>query len=378
MAAPKIGKTKMSAEKRTLAIGNQVDCIVAGAGIWGCTIARRFAETGRKVLVLERREAIGGNCRCQTMDGIEVHLYGSHIFHTSNEDVWRFVNRFVAFNDYRHRVLARSKGKVYHLPIGCTLLKEFFGRYLKPSELTEDERNALFDAFVRGYTSKQWGVPLEKVDPSVIARLKVRDSDSIDYFDDLYQGIPLLGYNELFRKMLDHPNIDVVCNQAFSLHDIREMVCPVYYSGPIDQLFDYRYGALPWRSLRFETERSACEHYQEAAVVNYTDAEVPYTRIHEFCYYHPELSSVFSRAKSTIVTHEFPVAWNVGAEPYYPVNNSESRAILSRYQAEVEAYNSKPHAPRCARLVVGGRLGDYKYYDMDQSIEAALKVSIDK
>ena len=176
--------------------------IVAGAGIWGCTVARRLAEAGRKVLVLEKRAAVGGNCRCETdpATGIETHLYGSHIFHTRNEEVWGFVNRFAKFNDYRHCVLARYKGRTYHLPIGCTLLKEFFGRDLKPSELTPADRAAVFDAFVRGYTSKQWGVPPEKVPASVIARLKVRDSFSTDYFDDPWQGIPVDGYNAMFKK----------------------------------------------------------------------------------------------------------------------------------------------------------------------------------
>ena len=178
------------------------DAIVAGAGIWGCTVARRLAETGRNVLVLEKRAAIGGNCRCETdpETGIEVHLYGSHIFHTRDEEVWNFVSRFTTFNAYRHSVLARYKEKTYHLPIGCTLLREFFGRDLKPSELSEADRAAIFEAFIRGYTSKQWGVPPEKVPASVIARLKVRDSFSTDYFDDPYQGIPADGYNAMFNS----------------------------------------------------------------------------------------------------------------------------------------------------------------------------------
>ncbi|MBQ0032652.1 MAG: FAD-dependent oxidoreductase [bacterium] len=202
--------------------------IVAGAGIWGCTVARRLAEAGHKVLVLEKRAVVGGNCRCETdsATGIETHLYGSHIFHTRNEEVWGFVNRFAKFNDYRHCVLARYKDRTYHLPIGCTLLKEFFGRDLKPSELTPADRAAVFDAFVRGYTSKQWGVPPEKVPASVIARLKVRDSSSTDYFDDPHQGIPVDGYNALFEWMLDHPNITVECNCEFTISNIRTFITP--------------------------------------------------------------------------------------------------------------------------------------------------------
>jgi len=342
------------------------DAVVAGAGIWGCTMARRLAEAGKKVLVLEKRRAIGGNCRCRTIDGIEVHLYGSHIFHTSDESVWRFVTRFAAFNDYRHEVLANYQKKIYHLPIGCTLLKEFFGRDLKPSELNDADRQALFDAFIRGYTSKQWGVPPEKVDPAIIARLKVRDTFSTDYFDDPHQGIPLEGYNELFRKMLDHPNIKVRTGAGFRLEK-GAATLPTYYSGPIDALFDYRFGALPWRSLRFETEHLPKRDFQSATVVNYTEASVPYTRIHEFRHYHPEAKGAFAAPKGTIVTREYPADWQKGDEPYYPIVTPESEALLKRYQDE---------AAKIPGLVIGGRLGGFKYYDMDKSIAAALQVAI--
>ena len=353
-----------------------IDAIVAGAGIWGCTLARRLAEAGRKVLVLEKRKAVGGNCRCRTVGGIEVHLYGSHIFHTSDEEVWRFVNRFAAFNDYRHEVLANCRGKLYHLPIGCTLLREFFGRDLKPSEMTADEKAALFDAFVRGYTSKQWGVAPEKVDPAIIARLKVRDTYSTDYFDDPHQGIPLEGYNELFARLLDHPNIRVKCNAPFALGPDGRLpsgTVPVYYSGPLDALFRYRHGALPWRSLRFETEHLERRNYQGATVVNYTDADVPHTRIHEFRHYHPEMKGAFAKPRGTVITREYPADWQKGDEPYYPIDTPESRALLAKYQAEVDALNRAAVRPL---ITVGGRLGGYKYYDMDKSVAAALKVEI--
>lgn len=337
------------------------DAIVAGAGLWGCTVARRLAESGRKVLVLEKRKAVGGNCRCRTEKGIEVHLYGSHIFHTSDEEVWKFVSRFVSFNDYRHSVLSNCRGKIYHLPIGCTLLKEFFGRDLKPSELSDEDRKALFDAFIRGYTSKQWGVAPEKVDPSVIARLKVRDTYSTDYFDDPHQGIPVEGYNELFKRMLDHPDIRVCCNRTFELAPKLDL--PVYYSGPIDQLFGYRFGHLPWRTLRFETEHLPRRDFQGATVVNYPDVSVPYTRIHEFRHYHPEAKGAFAKPQGTIVTREYSDVWRPGDEPYYPIDNADSRALLEKYQSL---------ASEIPNLIIGGRLGGYKYYDMDKSIAAAL------
>lgn len=219
------------------------EAVVVGAGIWGCTVARRLADAGKRVRVLEARSAIGGNCRCEERDGIEVHLYGSHIFHTSDEEVWRFVNRFAAFNDYRHVVLANYRGKIYHLPLGRTLYREF----------GTDDRQKIFDAFIKGYSAKQWGVPAEKVDPSIIARLKVRDNFSTDYFDDPHQGIPVDGYNEMFRRMLDHPSISVECGHVVTLDEIETIRQSgnqaVYYSGPLDCLFGYRFGALPWRSL---------------------------------------------------------------------------------------------------------------------------------
>lgn len=353
------------------------DAIVAGAGLWGCTVARRLAEMGKRVLVLEKRKAVGGNCRCRTIDGIEVHLYGSHIFHTSNEEVWKFVNRFVKFNDYRHCVLANHRDYLYHLPIGCTLLKEFFGREIKPSEMTDAERTQLFDAFIRGYTSKQWGVPPEKVDASVIARLKVRDNFSTDYFDDPYQGIPVEGYNALFHAMLDHPNIKVKCNAPFVLENEQKAGCPIYYSGPIDALFNFKFGTLPWRTLRFETEHLEKRDFQGTTVVNYSDAEVPFTRIHEFRHYHPEKQGDFAKPKGTIITREYSATWQSGDEPYYPIDNADSRALLAKYQEEVEKFNSSTSSLQpSTKLIVGGRLGGYKYYDMDKSIAAALAMEL--
>ena len=378
-----------------------IDVLIAGAGIWGCTLARRLAEAGRKVLVLEKRAAVGGNCACEIdpETGIEIHTYGSHIFHTKNEKVWEFVNRFAKFNDYRHCVLANYRGKIYHLPFGCTLLKEFFGREMKPSELNEADKKAIFDAFIRGYTSKQWGVPPEKVDPSVIARLKVRDTYSTDYFDDPYQGIPLEGYNRLFERMLDHPNVTVETEMTLKMvgADLRavrnpdsaqaplEIDCgvagvralPVYYSGPVDALFDYKYGALPWRSLRFEAKKLAVADYQHNSVVNYTDIDVPYTRIHEFKHYHPEGRGKREEgrgiplwgfdADKTVIMREYSKTWESGDEPYYPIASPESAALLKRYQDE---------AAKIPNLVVGGRLGGYKYYDMDQAMAAALELDV--
>ena len=351
-----------------------VDVIVAGAGIWGCTVARCMAEKGRKVLVLEARAAVGGNVRCETdpESGIEIHTYGSHIFHTHLDEVWRFVRRFVEFNGYQHKVLAHYRGRTYFLPLGLTLVNKFFGVELSPAELPAfmadgTHRAQLFDAFFRGYTSKQWGRPPEEIDPAIIQRVPVRATYDVNYFNDYNQGIPLTGYNSLFDRLLDHPNIAVECGRAFDLASHRAsplVAVPVYYSGPIDRLFGYRYGELPWRSLAFERETLDIADFQGTSVVNYTEAEVPYTRIHEFKHYHPEDKATMARAK-TVIMREYPRAWKSGDEPYYPVNTPESQALLAKYREE---------AAKVPGLVVGGRLGEYRYYDMDQSVGKALEL----
>lgn len=352
------------------------DAIVAGAGIWGSTLARSLAEKGLKVLVLEKRAAPGGNVRCEfdPATGIEVHLYGSHIFHTKIPEVWNFVRRFAEFNGYRHKVLARYRGKTYFMPLGLALVNGFFGTDLKPSEVKafladESRSKALFDAFFRGYTSKQWGRAPEDIDPSVIKRVPVRESYDIGYFNDPWQGIPVEGYDSIFEKMLDHPSIKVECGVRVRLEGGR-LFCggdglprvPVFYSGPADELFGYRHGELPWRTLRFERETLDVEDWQGTSVVNYTEAEVPYTRIHEFKHYHPEDAKTMTLAK-TVVMREYSAEWKRGDEPYYPVDNPQSRALQSKYEAE---------AAKIPGLVLGGRLGEYRYFDMDKSIEAAL------
>ena len=357
-----------------------VDAVVAGAGIWGCTVARRLAELGRNVLVLDRRDAVGGNVRCETdpATGIEIHLYGSHIFHTHIPEVWEFVNRFVKFNGYQHKVLARYHGRTFFLPLGLALINKFFGVELSPGEVEEfmkDEAHssAVFDAFFRGYTSKQWGRPPELIDPSIIKRVPVRSNYDVNYFNDHCQGIPLAGYNSLFERLLDHPSITVRLGTELRLDgpvlkaggDALPKV-PVYYSGPLDALFGCRLGHLPWRSLRFETEWLDVADYQGTSVVNYTEADVPYTRIHEFKHYHPENSAAMS-ARRTVIMREYPCEWKPGREPYYPVDCAESRALLERY---------RELASKVDGLVVGGRLGGYRYFDMDRSIEAALALPL--
>ena len=374
----------------------QIDVVVAGAGLWGCTVARVLAEAGRRVLVLEKRAAVGGNVRCEidSETGIEVHTYGSHIFHTHLDDVWNFVNRFITFNGYQHKVLARYEDKTYFLPLGLTLVNQFYGLNLTPSELpafiakeaagSKEEAGLnfetqaisfigrpLYEAFIREYTRKQWGMNPRELSADIIRRLPVRASYDVNYFSDYRQGIPLTGYNSLFDGLLDHSNISVECNAEYALGEIRlaggevhgTEGAPVFYSGPIDALFGYKFGPLPWRSLRFERERVAVQDYQGTSVVNYTGADVPFTRIHEFKHYHPEDAKVMGSA-STIICREYPQTWALGDEPYYPVDTPASRELLALYQAE---------AAKQANLIVGGRLGGYRYYDMDRSIGNALE-----
>lgn len=374
-----------------------VDAIIAGGGLWGCTAARVLAEAGRKTLVLERRSAIGGNVRCEedAETGIEVHTYGSHIFHTHVDDVWSFVTRFTEFNEYQHKVLARHDGRTYFLPLGLALVNQFYGLDLKPSELPdfiarEVARESvdgakcenfetmavsligrpLYNAFIREYTRKQWGRDPRELPASIIRRLPVRANYDLNYFNDRRQGIPVSGYNSLFKRLLDHPNITLECGVDWTewrlaqSSELRDST-PTFYSGPIDALFDYEFGELPWRSLRFEHERLPVVDFQGSSVVNYVDADVPFTRIHEFKHYHPEDAAAMT-APTTLICREYPSAWTHGAEPYYPVDTPSSRELLSVYRAKAE---SVPN------LIVGGRLGEYGYYDMDKTIARALEIS---
>ncbi len=375
-----------------------VDAIVAGAGVWGCTVARVLAEAGRKVLVLEKRPVIGGNVRCETDDetGIEVHSYGSHIFHTHDDDVWEFVNRFIAFNGYQHKVLARYRERTYFLPLGLTLVNRFYGLDLTPCEVKDFiagevkksgieqpsnfEEQAisfvgrdLYEAFIKGYTMKQWGMEPRNLDASIIKRLPVRSNYDTNYFSDMRQGIPLLGYNSLFERLLAHPNIAFECNVDWVARRAEfPSDVPVFYSGAIDALFGCKFGALPWRSLRFETETLDVADYQGTSVMNYTEADVPYTRIHEFKHYHPERTDVMNFGK-TIVCREYPKKWKPGDDPYYAVDTPDSRELLARYQTEVASLCAARGTR--APIVVVGRLGKYKYFDMDQSIADALQAA---
>lgn len=367
----------------------EFDALVVGAGLWGCVVARELAEAGNRVLVLEARSLPGGNARSQIdpKTGIECHCYGAHIFHTSDERVWAYANRFISFTNYRHRVLTEHDGKVYFMPLGLALINAFYGTNLKPADvpgfiagevakagLTGEPRNLeeqaisligrpLYEAFIKGYTQKQWNTDPKDLPSFIIRRLPVRANYDIGYFNDPHQGVPREGYFTLFSRLLDHPAITVRYNTDYlAQREAFPAELPVFYSGPLDAYFNYRYGALPWRGLRFEWETKPVRDWQGCTVMNYADSSVPYTRIHEFKHFHPEREAVYQSEK-TIICREFPADWKLGDIPYYPVNTAASAELLAKYQADAAA---------CPNVIFGGRLGEYRYYDMDKVIARAL------
>lgn len=363
------------------------DVIVVGAGFYGATIAERVAnQLGRKVLVLEKRRHIGGNCYSEEdrETGIEYHKYGSHLFHTNNEEVWRYVNRFSSFTNYRHRVLTVHKGQVYTMPINLGTICAFAGRYLTPAEARELVRSQsdagatsaprnleekavaligrpLYEAFVRGYTKKQWQTDPRELPPGIISRLPVRFNFDPYYFEDRYEGLPEEGYTALFNRMLASPLIDVHLGVDFFA--LRESLLShqlVVYTGPIDRYFDYSLGELGWRTVEFEKEVVAVDDYQGTAVMNYADEDVPFTRVHEFKHLHPERRY---RPGKTVIYREYSRAARKRDEPYYPVNTARDKELFAGYDRL---------ARRQGNVIFGGRLGSYQYWDMHQAIGAAL------
>jgi len=363
---------------------------IIGSGIWGLTMARLIAERlNEPVTVVEARSHIGGNSWSYFDEdtGIECHKYGSHIFHTSDPQVWKFITRFGKFTKYRHKVLATHAGRVYAMPVNLFTINALYGISLKPEEAREFiareaakavgaeppanlEEKALsqvgaplYDAFIRNYTAKQWDKAPAHLPTSIISRLPVRYSYDISYFSDTWQGVPQAGYGELFRQMAEYPLIEVRLNCEFARmrHEIPADA-RVIYTGLPDALFDYKYGALEWRSLRFEWETLPIADFQGTAVMNYTDAEPAYTRIHEFKHYNPERREIFAAAK-TVICREYPATWCPGVEAYYPIPSEKNKLLYERYAQEAEA----------AGITLGGRLGAYKYLDMDKAIGDAMR-----
>ena len=365
------------------------DLVVVGSGFFGLTIAERCAnELGLRVLVLDRRPHIGGNAYSEPdpETGIEVHVYGAHLFHTSNKRVWDYVNRFTAFTGYQHRVFAKYQGQVYSFPMNLGLINQFFGHSHTPDEAraliaqqaseieTSQATNLeekgislvgrpLYEAFVKGYTAKQWQTDPTKLSPDIISRLPVRYTFENRYFSDTYEGLPVDGYTAWLRRMADHANIEVrLSTDFFDVRDEYVGRVPVVYTGPVDGYFGNREGALSWRTLDFEREVVDTGDFQGTSVVNYNDEDIPYTRIHEFRHFHPERD--YPKDK-TVIMREYSRFAGEGDEPYYPVNTAEDRAKLLKYR---ELAKAEP------MVLFGGRLGTYKYLDMHMAIGSALSM----
>ena len=371
------------------------DLIVVGSGFFGLTIAERAAsQLGKRVLIIEKRSHIGGNAFSQPEPetGIEVHQYGAHLFHTSNERVWNYVTQFTKFTDYQHRVFAMHDGKAYQFPMGLGLICEFFGKYYSPDEAralikeqasevnTEDATNLeekaisligrpLYEAFVRDYTAKQWQTDPKELPASNITRLPVRYTFNNRYFNDTHEGLPVDGYAAWLRAMIDHDLIDVQLDTDW--FDVRADIraanpdAPVVYTGPLDRYFDYSAGRLGWRTLDFDVEVLPIGDFQGTAVMNYNDADVPYTRIHEFRHFHPERADRYPKDK-TVIMKDYSRFAEEDDEPYYPINTPEDRKILAAYRelAAQETANDQ--------VLFGGRLGTYQYLDMHMAIASAL------
>lgn len=363
------------------------DLIVVGAGFYGLTLAECAArELSLRVLVLERRDHIGGNAHSEIdpETGIEVHAYGSHLFHTNSEEVWTYLHRFTGFTGYRHHVFTRHAGRVYPMPINLGTICAFFGGAFTPDEAcalvtrqageladanpTNLEEKAisligrpLYEAFVRGYTAKQWQTDPRDLPADIITRLPVRYNFDARYFVDRFEGLPTDGYFRIFERMIDNPRIEVCTGvDFFALREQLPQV-PVVYTGPVDRYFGFRLGHLSWRTLDFEREVVETEDYQGTSVMNYADPDVPFTRIHEFRHLHPERR--YHGGKS-VIFREYSRFATPRDEPYYPVNTPKDRTIYDGYRALAEAE---------ANVLFGGRLGTYRYLDMHQAIGAALK-----
>jgi UDP-galactopyranose mutase len=364
------------------------DLIVVGSGFFGLTIAERCAsDLGLRVLVVERRHHIGGNAYSEPEPetGIEIHRYGAHLFHTSNEQVWEYASRFTAFTGYQHRVFSVYKGRVYPLPINLATICEYFGAVMSPDEAraliaeqaaevkagqaTNLEQKAvsligrpLYEAFIRGYTFKQWQTDPVDLPPEIITRLPVRYTFNNRYFSDTFEGLPADGYTAWLERMAGHPNIEVRLDTDFSgLRADAAGSVPVVYTGALDAYFGYAAGDLGWRTLDFELEVLATGDFQGTPVMNYADADVPFTRIHEFRHFHPE-RDWYPRDK-TVIMREFSRFAGRGDEPYYPINTAADRERLLAY---------REMAGREPGVLFGGRLGTYKYLDMHMAIGSAL------
>lgn len=356
------------------------DYLVVGSGLFGATFTHEAIKKGKKVLVLEKRNHIGGNIYTEKTDGIDVHKYGAHIFHTSNKRVWDYVNELAEFNNFVNSPVANYKGEMYNLPFNMNTFSKMFGISTpaeakeiiekQKSEISGEPKNLeeqaislvgrdVYTKLIKGYTEKQWGRDCKELPSFIIKRLPVRYTFDNNYFNDRYQGVPCEGYTALIEKLLE--GADLLLNTDF-LDDRQkylDMAEKCVYTGPIDEYYGYTLGKLEYRSLKFETELLDEENYQGVAVVNYTEREIPYTRIIEHKHFN------FGTQPKTVITKEYPTDWEEGMEPYYPINDEKNGGLYKKYAEKAEREG----------IYFGGRLAQYKYYDMDDTVEAALKMA---
>ncbi|MDR0481896.1 MAG: UDP-galactopyranose mutase [Cellulomonadaceae bacterium] len=368
------------------------DLVIVGTGFFGLTVAERLAsQHGLKIAMIDKRDHIGGNAYSSNdpETGIEVHRYGAHLFHTSNQRVWDYVQQFTAFTSYVHKVYTTHRGEVFPMPINLGTINQFFRSAMGPAEARElireqaaelngktpenlDEQGVnligrpLYEAFIRNYTAKQWQTDPTELSPSIISRLPVRYTYNNNYFADTWEGLPVDGYAAWINRMADHPNISISTGVDFFSDDaaVNKASCvgsvPVLYTGPVDKYFDYQQGELGWRTIDLEEEVLDVGDFQGCPVMNYADTDVPYTRIHEFRHFHPERDYTMDK---TVIHREFSRFATVSDEPYYPINTAEDRTRLLAYR---ELAAAEPD------VYFGGRLGTYQYLDMHQAIAAAL------
>ena len=354
------------------------DYLIVGAGFFGAVFAHEAQKHGKRCLVVERRGHIGGNCYTADVESIHVHRYGAHIFHTSDQQIWTYINQFCTFNNYVNSPIANYRGEIYNMPFNMNTFSRLWNistpaeakaiidaqradAPVQPQNLEEQAISLvgrdIYEKLVKGYTEKQWGRPCTELPAFIIRRLPVRFRYDNNYFNDRYQGIPEGGYTPIFEKLLDGIEVRLNCDYFDHRDELRAQCRKVVFTGPIDRYFDYCYGPLQFRSLRFESEVLDMENYQGNAVVNYTDRETPYTRVIEHKHFE------FGTQPKTVITREYPMDWHPGDEPYYTVNDEKNDQLYQRYAALAE---------REPDVLFGGRLGEYKYYDMDKVIASAL------
>ena len=356
------------------------DYLIVGAGLYGAVFAREMTDKGFSCLVVDKRNHIAGNVYTENIEGINVHTYGAHIFHTSNKRVWDYVNQFAEFNRYTNAPVANYKGEIYNLPFNMNTFNKMWGlitpeqakkkieeqkaaaKIENPQNLEEQAISLIgtdiYEKLVKHYTEKQWGRPCTELPAFIIKRLPVRFIYDNNYFNDLYQGIAIGGYTKMVEKMLEGIEVRLNTDYLKQKEELSSLAKTVVYTGPIDAYFDYKYGNLQYRSVRFETETLDNENYQGNAVVNYTDGETPYTRIIEHKHFE------FGTQGKTVISREYSAEWKPGDEPYYPVNDAQNGELYEKYKALADA---------TPNVIFGGRLGEYKYYDMDKVILSALE-----